>query len=261
MYVNRFPYHPLLGRNHVRDERSLAHTIEREETRPTIKPIDHPIGIGILDQSNLQAQGLHVDQLVPGAGDVDELGSCTGNAGTYSLSTSPRLTERVKATGAVLDERYAIGLYADATRADEYPGEQWPPTDCGSSGLGVCKTLKTRGLIGSYQWATTVAGLAALLQRGSVLMGVPWFNAWFSPDRDGFVDASGPDVWESSGLAGGHEICVVALESWDERDPGKSVVRFPNSWNQSWGDRGYGRMRLSTYAVLRSQIDVKQIRV
>lgn len=38
-------------------------------------------------------------------------------------------------------------------------------------------------------------------------------------------------------------VCVVALESWDERDPGRSVVRFPNSWNESWGDRGYGRMR------------------
>jgi hypothetical protein len=51
---------------------------------------------------------------------------------------------------------------------DEYPDVAFPPTDCGSSGLGVCKVLKACGLIGSYQWATTLDGLAALLQRGSV---------------------------------------------------------------------------------------------
>lgn len=261
MYVQRFPYHPLLGRTQVLDERSLPHTIERQTTRPKIKPIDHPISIGILDQSNLLSQGLRVSQLVHGAKDDDELGSCTGNGGTYSLSTSPKLTARVTAVGDTLDERYAIRLYADATRADEFTDEAWPPTDCGSSGLGICKVLRKRGLVGSYQWATTVEGLGALLQRGSVLMGVPWYNAWFSPDADGFVDASGPDQWLSSGLAGGHEICVVALESWDARDPGKSVIRFPNSWNTSWGANGYGRMRLSTYSTLRKQVDVKQIRV
>jgi hypothetical protein len=261
MDVTRFPHHPLLGRNQVLDPRSLDHMIEAETTRSAIKPVDHPLGIGILDQSNLEAQGEYVSQLVRGAEDVDSLGSCTGNAGTYSLSTSPKLSGRVKAAGGVLDESYAIQLYAAATVADEYPDDAFPPTDCGSSGLGVCKVLKARGLIGSYQWATTVHGVGALLQRGSVLFGTPWFNSWFNPDSDGFVDAGGRDVWEASGLAGGHEICVVALESWDDRDPGKSVVRFPNSWNESWGDRGYGRMRLSTYAALRKQIDVKQIRV
>jgi hypothetical protein len=106
-----------------------------------------------------------------------------------------------------------------------------------------------------------VQGVGALLQRGSIMFGTPWYNAWFEPDADGFVDAGGPERWEPSGVAGGHEICVIALESWDERDPGKSVVRFPNSWNESWGVNGYGRMRLSTYNALRKQIDVKQIRV
>lgn len=261
VHVHRYPHHPLLGRHQVLDERSLPYTIEREETRPAIKPIDHPISIPILDQSDLLAQGLHTSQLVHGAQDVDGLGSCTGNAGTYALSASPKLTERITAAGNVLDESYAIRLYADATRADEILGEQWPPTDGGSSGLGICRALRRRRLIGSYQWATSLEGLAALLQRGTALVGTPWFNSWFEPDADGFVDAGRPEDWESSGLAGGHEICVVALEAWDERAPENSVVRFPNSWSDSWGDGGYGRMRLSTYAALRREIDVKQIRV
>lgn len=261
MDVTRFPHHPLLGRNQVLDPRSLAHAIERQTTKPIIKPVDHPLGIGILDQSNLDTQGIDVSQLIPGAPKVKELGSCSGQAGTYSLSTSPKLSAAVRAAGGVLDERFAIHLYADATVADEYPDEAFPPIDCGSSGLGVCQVLRARGLIGSYQWATTVEGLAALLQRGSVLVGTPWYNAFFEPDADGFIDAGGPDRWESSGVAGGHEICVIKLATWDERNPGNSVVEFPNSWNESWGDRGYGRMRLSTYSALRKQIDVKQIRV
>ncbi|MGI5233786.1 hypothetical protein [Actinoallomurus sp. CA-142502] len=258
VHVQRFPYHPLLGRHMLLDDRSLPYAIERQETPPTIKPVDHPISIPILDQSNLLAQGIHVSQLVPGATDVDGLGSCTCNAGTYSLSTSPALSERVRAAGEVLDERFAIRLYPKVTRADEYPDVAFPPTDCGSSGLGVCKVLKARGLIGSYTWATTLEGVAALLQRGSIMFGAPWYEAWFEPGPDGFVDEGG---WESSEVAGGHEFCVVALETWDERAPENSVIRFPNSWNRSWGDNGYGRMRLATYARLRAQIDVKQIRV
>lgn len=260
MDVTRFPHHPLLGRHQVLDPRSLPHTIERQETRPKIKPIDHPLGIGILDQSNLLAQGIRTSQLVRGAPDVDELGSCTCQAGTYSLSTSPKLSERVRAAGLTLGEPFAIGMYAEVTRADEVSG-QWPPEDTGSSGYGVCKVFKRRGLIGSYQWATTAEGLAALLQRGSVLIGMPWFNSFFEPDADGFIDGGDLDAWESSGLAGGHELCVTALETWDASDPGKSVIVMPNSWNKGWGDHGYARMHLSTYTALRKQIDVKQIRV
>src|SRR4051812_23015384 len=104
MDVTRYPHHPLLGRNLVRDPRSLAHTIERQATKPAITPIDHPLSIGILDQSNLDTQGIDTSQLVPGAPRATGLGSCTCNAGTYSLSTSPRLSGRVRAAGDTLDE-------------------------------------------------------------------------------------------------------------------------------------------------------------
>lgn len=95
--------------------RSLDHAIERVESRPDIKPIVHPIPIPILDQSDLDTQGIDVSQLVPGAKKVTELGSCTGNAGTCSLSTSPALSERVRAAGETLDEPFGIRLYADVT--------------------------------------------------------------------------------------------------------------------------------------------------
>lgn len=259
-YGPRGAVHPLLGRIQVLDDRSLPYTIERRlDTAPAIKPVDHPVSIGILDQSDLHAQGIVAGDIVPGGGNPDALGSCTGNAGTYAASTSPEITRRVGAYSAPLDERYAIGLYADATRADEILTDQWPPTDCGSSGLGVCKVMHTRGLIDSYEHATTAAGFAALLQDGAALIGTPWFQGWFEPDAAGFVDHGDPDAWGE--VAGGHELCVVALESWDAGDLGKSVVRFVNSWTTSWGDGGYGRMRLSTYQQMRRDIDVKAFRV
>ena len=261
MFVQRYPYHPLLGRTMALDPRSLDHAIERESTRSAIKPVTHAISIPILDQSNLVAQGIRTSQLVPGAPDVDGLGSCTCQSGTYAMAASPALAERVVKASGRLDETYAIRLYPDVTRADEFTDEQWPPVDCGSSGLGVCRVLKRRGLIGSYAWATTVEGLGALLQRGTAMFGMPWYNAFFEPDARGFIDAVGVDQALASGLAGGHEVCVIALETWHEGDPGNSVVAFPNSWGGSWGDHGYGRMRLSTYAALRRQIDIKQIRV
>jgi hypothetical protein len=237
-----------LGRHLELDARSLAYTIEREiadqELRVQIKPAEHPPAIPTLDQ--------------------DQLGSCTGNAGTYALSSlfGYSALQNVKLDGlgltnyeATSNEKFAVMLYHEATIEDGLPGV-YPPLDQGSTGLGVARALKKAGLVGGYLWATTVHGFGVLLQRQGVMLGTPWFNAWFEPDAHGFVDAGG---WESSGIAGGHEIYVEALEAWDDHRPDQSVIRFHNSWGDGWSDHGRGRMRLSTYLTLRQQIDCKQL--
>ena len=43
--------------------------------------------MGVLDQSDLLAQGIDTSELVPGAKEVDALGSCTANAFHAHLST------------------------------------------------------------------------------------------------------------------------------------------------------------------------------
>jgi hypothetical protein len=240
-----------LGRHLELDARSLAYTIEAElrdavGTIP-VRPAAHPPAIPILDQG--------------------ALGSCTGNAGAYALSAlaagdqltaisldSYHLTP--DPASGISNELFAVALYHRATVADGVPG-QYPPDDTGSSGLGVCRALKAAGLVHGYVWATTLRGLGALLQRSGVIVGMPWFEAFFHPDQDGFVDAD--PRWPESGIAGGHELYWAALESWDDRDPRASVVRFPNSWGSGWGMQGWGRIRLSTYLALRQQIDVKQL--
>jgi len=230
-----------LGRNLELDARSLTYAVTLEKARRPIKPAEWLPKIPTLDQGNL--------------------GSCTGNAGTYALSAlygvamlppSPN-----RALSGPLDESFAVQVYHKATVADGFPGT-YPPDDTGSSGLGVCRALKASGLIDSYAWALTARSMAVLLQTGGVMIGMPWYEAFFEP-KGGFIDDN--RKWQQSDIAGGHEVYVEALEMWSEKSLDYCVIRFHNSWSDSWGDHGCGRMRLSTYQALKSQMDCKQLRL
>ena len=233
-----------LGRNLWLDARSLSYAVENDADR---------MGRKLTNQ--------HWDRVIPIL-DQGQLGSCTGNAGTGSLGTQPFYDKAGKTAfgsssgDASADERFAVQLYSDATRADPYPGA-YPPNDTGSSGLAICKVLATRGTIRGYTWATTATGFLQLLQSGPVLMGTPWFNAFFQPDKSGFVDSN--SHWSSSGIAGGHEIEAVGVDV-NTTNLAASVITFANSWSTSWGDAGYFRMRLATYSRLHG-VDLKQFTV
>jgi hypothetical protein len=220
-----------LGRTLHLDARSLAYTIERdrEAMAKAPKTVLWDRKIPILDQGNL--------------------GSCTGNAGTGALGTAPfwEYAKHAVPADAAGAERYAVQLYADATRADVWPGA-YPPDDTGSSGLAVCKVLRKRGVIAGYRWATSVHGLAMLLQNGPVLLGMPWHEAFFSPDGHGFIDRAG---WQESPVAGGHEVEIVGINV-DTR-----ILTVCNSWGTRWGDHGRFRMHVETYTRLHG-CDVKQ---
>lgn len=185
--------------------------------------------------------------------------NCTGNAGTGALGTQPYF-DRVgsKAFGSSAgdpnaDEKFAVALYSDATAVDPYPGN-YPPTDTGSSGLAICQVLKSRGTISGYRWASTAVGFVTLLQTAPVMMGTPWYQAFFDPDKNGFIDSN--RYWRSSGIAGGHEIEALAVDI-DTSNLLNSVITFANSWGTRWADNGYFRMRLRTYTQM-SGVDLKQ---
>lgn len=259
--IRLYDVQPRLGGHRILDGRSMGYTITPQAI---IKPAAHDPAISILDQEDLGQQGIDVRQIFPkakGLKKVDALGSCVGQSTAYALSWLYRqqlAKVGLAAADAVANERFAIVRYHRSTQCDEQLFKQYPKSDCGSSGLGTCKAMKADRLIDSYRWATNLQGLATALQFGGVLLGVPWFNSWFEPDANGFIDAGTPADWEASGLAGGHEIYGARLESWDDRHPERSVLAGPNSWSTSWGDGGWWRMKLSTYQALRSQIDVKQ---
>ncbi|WP_371634462.1 hypothetical protein OG693_39000 (plasmid) [Streptomyces sp. NBC_01259] len=255
---------PHLGRHQVLDARSLAY--RRPYDGQPLRATEWEPRIPVLNQQDLVAQGIYTSRDYGLDDDVDALSSCTGNAGTALLSVLLG-KEQASAAGLNTDdpaaaEHFAIGLYADATARDEWRDAQWPIQDVGSSGLGIAKALRDRGLIDQYGHATTAEELCALLQTGPVLFGMPWCSAFSEPDSSGFVDAA-PN-WAASPLEGGHEVCVTALESVAQTDgaldPDHTVLRFRNSWSSTWADHGDGRLRLSTYLALREQIDIVQPR-
>jgi hypothetical protein len=229
-----------LGRNLWLDARSLAYMVE--------------------NRADTMSRGLtnrQWERIIPIL-DQGSLGSCCGNAGTGALGTQPfydRVGKTVfgNAADAAALENFAVRLYSDATKIDPYPGT-YQPTDTGSSGLAICQVLRNRKTISGYRWARTAQGFLQLLQAGPVLMGMAWMNAFFNPDRNGFIDSD--PHWPTSGLAGGHEVEVIGVEL-DGRDLFNSVITFCNSWTAQWGDAGRFRMRLRTYEAL-TEVDLKQ---
>ncbi|HEY5247770.1 MAG TPA: C1 family peptidase [Dermatophilaceae bacterium] len=229
-----------LGRNQWLDGRSLAFMVENDA---------HEMGKSLSHQ--------HWERVL-GILDQGQLGSCTGNAGTGALGTQPLYDAVWKSTLTTTDtaaaEKFAVQLYSDATVVDGYPGK-YPPDDTGSSGLAICKVLKSRGTITQYKHARSAYGFLRLLQAGPVLQGMPWHEAFFQPDSSGFIDAD--PAWSTSGLAGGHEVEALGVEI-DDHDAFNSVIIYANSWGTGWGDAGYFRMRLRTYEQLNG-VDLKQM--
>jgi hypothetical protein len=254
------------GRHLVLDPRSLAY--RRPYSGELLQPADWEPPLPVLDQQDLLAQGIHTSDLFEGAPDVDALGSCTGNAGTELISVlhdAKTLKDAgLDVTDPVAAEKWAIGLYSDASHRDQWMDQNWPSTDCGSSGLGVAKALRSRGLVDQYGHATSALELCRDLQKGPVLIGMPWYAAWFDLGPSALLDDI-PD-WDTSPLAGGHELCITALESVRQTASGRidyrnTVIRLRNHWGPSWGDGGSFRMSLDIYRTLRAQIDVNQPRL
>lgn len=264
--IQRYDVHPALGRHRVLDPRSLAH--RRPYTGETIRTVEWAPRVPVLDQQDLLRQGIHTSAMFDGVNDADALGSCTANAATAALSVLLSHDACIKAgldtTDAAAAERFAIDLYADATKADEWLDYTWPKDDCGSSGLGVTKALHRRGLISHYRHAKTAEELCMLLQTGPVLMGMEWHQAFFDPVSSLALLDEIPG-WQDSPVAGGHEVCITAIESVAEVESDISyehtVLRVRNSWSSSWGDNGSFRMSLAVYQQLRSQIDLVQPRL
>jgi hypothetical protein len=226
-----------LGRHVEHDPRSLAYA-HGVLPKSAVKSVEWTRRIPILDQGNL--------------------GSCTGNAGTGVLGTdsagrTASTSVTITPAGAAashgvfvagtydLDEAFAICLYKLATILDGISGT-YPPTDTGSTGLGVAKALKALGLAGSYTHAFSIAALNSAVQSGAVLLGIVWPQSAFDTANDGriLVDKTSP-------IAGGHELELCKY------DASTGEYWVPNSWNTTWGDKGWGYFTAADLAWLLSQ--------
>jgi hypothetical protein len=240
----------------------------------SLKTVDHEPKNAVLDQEDLLAQGIHVSSFIPGARDVDALGSCTANAGVSA--TSNVLSQANFFTWAGVQsyddtvglETRAIKFYNQDTQLSGDPQAEWPPTDCGSSGQYVVQLLQEEDVVQNDTIAHGAQNIVSLMQSDGLLVGMPFLNAWMEPDNNGFVDGNGSTLTLEDqirmGVAGNHEIYLSAIEQLalspvGQVEPEATVIRFRNSWSKSWGDDGSARLHLSTFVTLGGYCDFRQL--
>lgn len=156
--------------------------------------------------------------------DQGRIGSCTANAALGCLACEP-----FARPGQSFTEADALALYEIETRLDDtqIPG-QYPPDDTGSTGPWSMRALEKQGHIRTFRHTRALHTALRMLQHGPVSLGTPWFESMFTPGADHTIH-----VDEQSGLAGGHQVCVVACDAEQRR------IRIRNSWGPGWGDAGH----------------------
>jgi hypothetical protein len=229
---------PRLGRHVRHDSRSLAYLVKAKDPAQ-LKSIRHERHIPTLDQ------GSYFDPITKKR---ISLGSCTGNAATGALGSGVFWEEGLNVLSPIdidVDETFAVGVYAEATKLDPFSGD-YPPTDTGSDGLSVAQVLKNRGLISGYVHATSFDAALTALSQTPVIGGVEWRQDMFRPDPDGRIHITGS-------IAGGHEIV------FDELDVENQRVWFHNSWGPNWGVHGRAYLTWGDFKTLLSrQGDITQ---
>lgn len=275
---------PLYGRYQVAEPPHHVQYLAFWDGNAKLQKADHEPKCRVLDQSDLTQQGIFTDELVAGAPRVAQLGSCTANTWWEHASTilSDRelaeVAHKLLPTHAVSSstiysphtgESCAVVFYADETSQTGDPATEWPPTDCGSSGPFIVEQSLKLGVGTHQKIAHRIEDVLLLLQQNGVMCGSPFFYSWEEPDKNGFIDglgrASDLEAAIQSGVAGGHEYHLSAIEDIEFFADGsvnlqKTVIRFRNHWTRGWGDGGSGRVHASTLAFLGGHNDYRQIR-
>jgi hypothetical protein len=191
------------------DPRSLSYGV-RARLEASAPIVDHLWPVGpVLDQG---AEGACVGCAVADASNVLELAGLT----------RPR-------SGPVTLEG-AEHLYKRAQQLDEVPGEDYT----GTSVLAGMQAGVEAGLFGGYLWAFGTKDIAqAVLQRGPVVIGIPWLSGMYETGPGGLVVVEGDDV-------GGHCLAVVGIrQKGPQGQPGPYFI-WLNSWGPDYGAGGLG---------------------
>lgn len=208
----QLPQHPKLGRNINLDSKSWAYAVRAQDV--AIRSVRHESHIALLNQGNI--------------------GSCTGNAAVACAYRVPFHSPGGPQWPFSPDENGALDWYRRNTQLDPFPGT-YEPDDTGSDGLTASKVAVEAGIISGYRMSGDLqSSLEALMDRPGIT-GLPWYASMFDASAKGLLH-----VDRSSGLQGGHELCVDEIVAADAKDngTGKVLVGGPNSWGTSWGDWG-----------------------
>ena len=166
-----------------------------------------------------------------GAKHVDQFftGGCVGFSGTNLLNCAAALRSRVEFNRRVLNapagRTYLVnddGLvnYSESTKRDPFDWT-YPPTDEGSSAVGLMKYWHEINVISGYDWTYTFDGFLAALQRQPVSVGTNWFPDMFETDAKGLIHTT------FAGEPGGHQYIATGL-LWEPR-----LIQFQQSWGEN----------------------------
>ncbi len=155
--------------------------------------------------------------------DQGPLPHCVAFTGKGILNTSPA---NAWAPYRARSQYSTTDMYHGAQANDEWPGESYD----GTSGLGLCRFLKSIGRIREYRWCFSLEEyLLALSYEGPIGFGTWWKSDMMGVDERGFIHASGNNV-------GGHEVKISAVNVDDE------YVWITNSWGVGWGAMGKAKL-------------------
>ena len=190
-----------LGRHVKHDSRSLNYEFLPRDAKPKKTDANWVSETGPLNQG--------------------QVGSCTGNATAQFLNTtfSDATRKAVRRGGGFFTEADALKIYSLATHLDRQRGI-YPPTDTGSTGLGVAKAAERLGFVKAYKHIFSFSSAQATAEMTPFIQGTLWTNTMFKPNN-GLVKV-GPLT--ESNVAGGHEYQGAGID-WKEE-----VFIYRNSW-------------------------------
>ena len=121
-------------------------------------------------------------------------GACVGFSWSHELAFRPRPIPGVT-------DLVAQGIYHEAQRVDEWPGEDYD----GTSVLAGAKVVAARGLMSEYRWAFGLDDVVrTVAYKGPVVLGINWYTGMMRPDGDGRIRPTGE-------LEGGHAILLPRI--------------------------------------------------
>lgn len=149
-------------------------------------------------------------------------GSCVGHAVAHELAARPSEVH--------MSHKFAREtIYFAAQKIDPWPGGAYPgayPFYEGTSVLAGVKIAHKLGWFDSYRWAFGLRDLQlGVGYNGPAVIGIPWYEGMFYPDRNGFIHPTGRRV-------GGHAILCNAISVKNNR------FTLHNSWGANWGMNG-----------------------
>jgi hypothetical protein len=159
--------------------------------------------------------------------DQGQEGECVG----CGLVDATNALRRAAGRTDVLRIDAAAALYHRAQQLDDVPGEAYT----GTSVLAGLRAAVEEQWIGGYLWCFGTRDVAqAVLQRGPVVVGVPWLSGMYDTGPGGLVEVKGADT------GAGHCLVIVGIRlKGPQGQPGPYFV-WQNSWGRGYGDAGLG---------------------